>query len=167
MEFSKIDNRQSFFKIGKYDFPINEAYFYYGNYETKSYGGKHIETGAGWTFQISTNDNKNLTPRHSLFGAKPRFYSEYSPIPLLPSDNLVGTQLFIKESWNEEENEPYFSLYVWEHEDLYNVKIDFIKKMNHFYWIEVDAMIPAGSIFTNPTRLTINTWIQYRQPDEK
>lgn len=134
-------------KLGSCVFPINKATFRY----IKDNG----EGRAGWEFDIETAENKN--PRSRLYGTAPRFYAEGDPIPLPNVKDLTGANLHLKDSCDPESGEVYFTLYVYEHGDLTNLRMKFLEKKDKHYRIRVTANVPD---FSRSTRLRIETWIK-------
>jgi hypothetical protein len=140
------------FKIGSVSFPISEATF---RYHAISDLGR-----PGWDFQVRAGESPLLTSRSHLFGKKPRFYAEKDPIPLEDLKDLTGTEIHLKEPFDPETGEPYFTLYVFEHGDLTNLKLKFMEKKGSQYLVQIAATVPDGSVFSTPKRLRIETWMK-------
>ena len=140
-------------KIHRTIFPIKAAIFQYCPPSPN-------QAYAGWNWDIDCGENANLTPRHTLYGREPRLYAEIAAIPLANQANLTGVTLHLPEAWNAEHNEPYFTLYVYEHGDLLDAKLMFIEKKGNAYRIHLTARIPAGSVYSGETKLTVDTWIE-------
>jgi hypothetical protein len=139
------------FRIGSHVFPIRKATFRY-----------IIDNGQGvpgWEFDIRTAELKRLTAKSVLYGRAPRFFAEGDPIPLENLKDLTGTEIFLKEPYDQKSGEVFFTLYVFEHGDLRNLKLKFLKKKGNAYRIRVTATVPKGTVFSAAKRLHINTWI--------
>lgn len=148
---------ENILKIHRTVFPVERAVFRY----CPQSGHQPYN---GWDFNIECGENPDLTARHNLYGRTPRLYAERDPIPLANKDDLTGTTLILPDAWNSEYNEPYFTLYVFEHGDLFNTKLQFIEKQGNAYRIHLSARIPAGSVYGSETRLDLQTWME-RLPD--
>ena len=139
-------------KIGSFVFPVTKATF---RYITNNGDGT-----PGWEFEIRTAALKSLTPKSVLYRQQPRFFSEGDPIPLENLKDLTGTEIYLKEPFNQESGEVYFTLYVFEHGDLTDLKLKFVKKKGSLYRIRVTATVPEGTVFSTSKRLRIDTWIK-------
>jgi hypothetical protein len=114
----------------------------------------------GWEFDICTQpptvEPADETERF-LFAKGVRFYAEGDPIPLPDVEDFTGVEVFIKEPFDPESGEVYFTLYVCEHEDVSNVSLRFLERREMQHRIQVLAM--AHNVFEEPTPLNLETWI--------
>jgi hypothetical protein len=101
--------------IGRHAFPIAKATFRFISDDGQG--------NPGWEFDIRTKPLKDLTPRSALYGRAPRFFSEGDPIPLQNVKDLTGSEIYLKEPFDPETGEVYFTLYVFEHGDLTDLRI--------------------------------------------
>lgn len=147
-----------FLKIGKYYFAIKKATF---RYAPKN---DDIEYD-GWWFDIGTFVNESLTTRHGFYGLQPHLSSEHDPVPLENKADLTDTELYLKEGWCREWNEPYFNFYLFEHGDIFDTRLKFLEKQGDCYLIDLKAKIPAGDASKNVTKLHIHTWIKQLLPN--
>jgi hypothetical protein len=138
--------------IGSYVFPIAKATFRYITDDG--------EGNPGWEFDIRTKKPRDLSPKSILYGRLPRFYSEGDPIPLKNARDLMGTQIHLKDAYDPDSGKVYFTLYVFEHGDLINVRMRFLEKKGKSYRIKITATVPEGTVFSTPKRLRIETWIK-------
>jgi hypothetical protein len=138
--------------IGPYVFPVKKATF---RYITDNGQG-----GSGWEFDIRATPIASLSTRNQLFGQAPRFFAEGDPIPLPNVRDLTGTELYLKEPFDPESGQVYFTLYVFEHGDVTNLRLKFLKKKDRQYRIAVTATVPAGLVFARSRPLRIETWIK-------
>lgn len=144
--------------IGSYTFPITKATF--------RYVSDNGQGRAGWEFDISTKCIESLDASDLLYGKEPRLYCERGdPIPLTNSSDLTGKELFLKEPYEPKSGDVYFTFYVFEHGNLTDLKMKFLRKRGNEYQISVLATIPEGEIFSHPERLRIQTWIE-QLPDK-
>jgi hypothetical protein len=119
----------------------------------------------GWEFNICTRppvDEPVDETERFLFANGVRFYAEGEPIPLPDADDLTGVEVFIEEPYDPESGEVYFILYVVEHGDVSQVRLQFLERRGPDYRIRISAL--AHDVFEKPLELSFETWIT-RQPD--
>jgi hypothetical protein len=82
-----------------------------------------LDEDAGWRFQWSF---EFTAIGREFVGAtwQPRLYAEALKLSLPAPSLLPGHSFFVEDAYNEDE-EPNFSLYVFEHEPAYDMRIDF------------------------------------------
>lgn len=146
----KLGNR---FRVGSTIFEVERAIFLFD--ATQEY--------PGWDFTIDGKKNDKLSLNNSLYGIEPRFYSECAPIDLESDKDLTGEEVYVKEAVHPVYGEPVFDFVHHEFDDLTEVRIKFLKRMEQFYRVHVTARIAKG-LYSRPCRLEIETWIE-RLPD--
>lgn len=139
--------------LGNYHFPITEAIF-----------RRIADEGngpPGWEFNICTGppteEPEDSTERF-LFANGVRFYVEGDPIPLPDKEYLTGEVLVLKEPFDPDSGEVYFTLYVGEHGDVSDLTMRFLEKRGTEYRITVTAL--AHHVFEEPAKLKMETWIK-------
>jgi hypothetical protein len=120
-----------------------------------------------WDFEVRTGPPLEL-PTHEEdddvldFSDGVRLYSEQDPVPLVDQDDLTGTELKLKEPFHPELNEPYFTFYTYEHDDVSDVTLRFLERREDEYRIEFTGL--AHHIQENPAQLRVETWIKRLPP---
>lgn len=115
----------------------------------------------GWEFNICTQpprEEPEVVGERLLFTNGVRFYSEGDPIPLPDVEDFTGVELFLKEPFDPESGEVYFTLFAVEHEDVSDVTLRFEERRRSEYRISVAAL--AHHLFKEPVKLEIDTWIK-------
>jgi hypothetical protein len=115
---------------------------------------------AGWEFNVCTQGPVDETAEESeqfLFANGVRFYSEGDPIPLPDVEDFTGLEVFIKEPFDPDSGEVYFTLYVGEHQDVSDVTLRFLERRGMQYRLIVTAL--AHDIHVEPIPLQFETWI--------
>lgn len=110
----------------------------------------------GWDFDICTQapvEEPADESEKDLFANGVRFYAEGDPIPLPDVEDFTGIKLFLKEPFDAESGEVYFTLYVCEHEDVSDVDLRFIERRGSEYRMQVSAL--AHRLFEKPVKLEI------------
>jgi hypothetical protein len=119
----------------------------------------------GWEFNVCTQppveEPSDATERF-LFNNGVRFYAEGDPIPLADKADLTGVEVFIKEPFDPDSGEVYFTLYVSEHGNVSHVRLRFVERRGSQYRIQVSAL--AHDLFDEPTELEFDTWITKEPP---
>lgn len=140
--------------LAGYHFPIHRATF-----------RRIIDKGQRklcWDFDVCTlspsEEEEAEEGDRDLFANGVRFYAEGDPIPLPDVEDLTGVELFIKEPFDPDSGEVYFTLYVCEHEDVSDVKLRFEERRGSKYRMRVSAL--AHHLYENPVKLEIDTWIE-------
>jgi len=118
----------------------------------------------GWEFDICTQpplvEPADETERF-MFCNGVRSYAEGDPIPLPDAEDFTGVEVYIEEPSHPESGEVYFTLYVYEHEDVSHVRLRFLERRESRYRIQVSAL--AHNLFKEPAELSFETWIE-QQP---
>ena len=120
----------------------------------------------GWDFNVCTGPPLDPPADESLsflLSNGMRFYSESDPIPLENADDLTGVELRLAESFDPVSGEVYFTVYLYEHNDVSDLTLRFVERRGLRYRMLVSALV--HSVFDVPTRFEIDTWIE-RSPDK-
>ncbi|WP_422926748.1 hypothetical protein [Singulisphaera sp. PoT] len=142
--------------IGSHVFKVHSTTF---RYITDDRQGK-----PGWEFNICTEGINTFSLEDFWCDNGVRFYAEGDPIPLPSLPDLVGQKIYLKEPFDEESGDPYFSVYIGEHGDVDELTMRFLERDESRYHIAIEARLPAGSLFHEDQRLTIDTWIEQLPP---
>jgi hypothetical protein len=138
--------------LGRYRFPVIDPTF------------RHvIDDGGrpGWDFEVRTGPPFKKPKDHTvayMFHNGVRFFAEGDPIPLPNLPDLTGTKLILKEPFDRESGEVYFTLYVCEFDDVSDLTLRFVERSGAYYCMTVSAL--AHRVFEKPVPLKIRTWIR-------
>ncbi len=141
-----------FLTLAGHRFPIHHATF------------RRIIEGqgqSGWEFNVCTQaplEEPAEASEQFLFANGVRFYAEGDPLPLPDQEDLTGVELLLKEPFDPESGEVYFTLYVCEHEDVSDIHLRFVERRGDDYRMLVSGL--AHHLFEEPVRLEIDTWIK-------
>jgi hypothetical protein len=115
----------------------------------------------GWELNVYTQpplEEPNDESERFMFANGVRFYAEGDPIPLPDVEDLTGVEIYLKEPFDPDSGEVYFTLFVGEHEDVSDVTLRFVERRGSKYRLQVSAL--AHHVFKDPVKLTIDTWIE-------
>lgn len=146
--------------LAGYHFPIHEATFRRITDITDDGQGN-----PGWDFSVCTQPPREEPADEGerfMFANGVQFYSESAPIPLTDLQDFTEVELFLKEPFDPESGEVYFTLCVCEHEDVSDVKLRFDERRGSKYHMRVTAL--PHKLYRDPVKLEIDTWIE-RLPD--
>jgi hypothetical protein len=102
------------------------------------------EGRAGWDLDVVSEDF-DVSPRSVLFRRNASFRAEAAPIPLENVENLSDASVSLRRPFDEATGEPYFTLYVFEHGDLTDLRMTLGERRGNEYRLVVTARVPAGS----------------------
>jgi hypothetical protein len=142
-----------------YSFPITRATF-------RCVGDAIIEPPdeaemPRWDFDVFTGPPINPSSDEVLeflFGRGIRFYTEGDRIPLADAEDMTGAELYLKDSCDPQSGEVYFTVYLGEHNDVSDLTLQFLERKGSSYRMMVSALV--HSVFEEPTRFEIDTWIE-------
>jgi hypothetical protein len=120
----------------------------------------------GWEFNICTEGIDTSSENDSWCQNGVGFYAEGDPIPLPNLPDLVGQEIYLKEPFDDQSGDPYFSIYVGEHGDVDELTMRFLERDRNRYRVAVEARLPAGSLVHEDHHLRIDTWIEQLPPGE-
>lgn len=142
--------------LGSHKFPITHATFF----RLSQPGDERPR----WEFEIRTGPPLGMdvdADEYSLYADGVRLYSEADPIPLPNIDDLTGVELYLKPPFDPKYNDPYFTLYVSEHEDVSEVQLRFVERRGDSYRLLLTGL--AHNIEEKPLPLEVNTWIKWQR----
>jgi hypothetical protein len=142
-------------RLGKHTFPVTHATFF-----RLSQPG---DERPSWEFEIRTGPPLGVDAKSDDFYLYPhgvRLYSEGDPVPLPDTDDLTGVELYLKPPFDPKYNDPYFTLYVHEHGDVSEVRLQFVKRRGVSYRLKLTGL--ANNIEEKPLPLEVDTWIKWQ-----